>query len=174
MEDELDFTTPIVNALQNEHNELFARTRSIDTRASILITILLAVLPFYFEILDWTYLKECFVSQCLSFKDFCMICFFCGTIITLLVSLLICVVVLSGRKYHIFPAGNYQGFDLNTYKELDVTLNQINVSIIASYTDCIEQNNIIVENKAKKYIIAIITTSLHIAFVITSVLLNLL
>ncbi len=169
-----DFTSPIVNALQNEHNELFARTRSIDTRASVLITILLAVLPFYFEILNWNYLKECFTCQCMSFRDICMVLFFCLTIITLFVSLLFCVIVLFGRKYHIFPADNYKDFDINEYEKLEVTVNQINTSIIASYTDCILYNNEFVESKAKKFIVAIITTSLYVLFVVASVLINLL
>lgn len=169
-----DFTSPIVNALQNEYNELFARTRSIDTRASILITILLAALPFYFEILNWVYLKECFTCQYMSFRDLSMILSFGMTIITLFTSLFFCVIVLCCRKYYIFPAENYDGFNLKEYEDADVTVNQNNTAIIASYTNCIIHNKKLVETKAKKFIVAIITTSLYVLFVVASVLINLL
>ena len=64
--------------------------------------------------------------------------------------------------------------DINEYEKLEVTVNQINTSIIASYTDCILYNNEFVESKAKKFIVAIITTSLYVLFVVASVLINLL
>lgn len=70
--DEKDITSPIVNALQNEYNAIFARTRSIDTRASILMSILLAILPFYFETLDWTIIKSS-LTNCITFKEICLL-----------------------------------------------------------------------------------------------------
>ena len=108
-----DITSTIVNALQNEHNELFARTRSIDTRASILISILLAILPFYFEILDWSIIRESLTKLCIGFKEIIMLIFFFLSLITLIISLILCVLVICGRVYHTFPSDNYIGFNIN-------------------------------------------------------------
>lgn len=169
-----DISSSIVNALQNEHSEIFARTRSIDTRASILISILLAILPFYFEILDWTHIRSCLYAPCISFKDAVMLVFFFLALLTLLASLIICTLVICSRKYHTFPSVNYVGFNIIDYENLDATVNDVNTSIIESYALCIEKNTPIINKKARFFIAAIFTTGAFVLFVIISTLCNLL
>ena len=169
-----DITSTIVNALQNEYNELFARTRSIDTRASILISILLAILPFYFEILDWSIIQESLTKTCISFKEVIMLLFFFLSLITLIISLILCVLVICSRVYHTFPSDNYIGFNINDYKDINASINDINTSLIGSYTECIRINTLTVNKKAKKFVFAIFCTSFFVVFVIFTTLCNLL
>lgn len=169
-----DITSTVVNALQNEHNEMFLRTRSLDTRASILISILLAILPFYFENLDWKYISACLTSSCISFKGVCMLLFFFLSLLTLLVSLVLNILVILSRKYHTFKANDYIGFNIIEYENVDATVNDMNTSIIGSYAECIRLNTPIINKKAKYFISAIFTTGFFILFVIISTLCNLL
>lgn len=169
-----DITSGVVNALQNEHNEMFLRTRSFDTRASILISILLAILPFYFEILDWKKISVCLNSSCISFKDVCMLIFLFLSLLTLLVSLVLNILVILSRKYHTFPSDNYLGFNIIEYENIDTTVNDMNTAIIGSYAECIRLNTPIINRKAKYFISAIFTTGFFILFVIISTLCNLL
>lgn len=167
---ENDITSSIVNALQNEYNEIFARTRSIDTRASILLSILFAILPFYFEILDWTIIKSSLTSPCISFKEVCFLISFFLSLLSFAVSLIFGVLVLSSKIYHSFPSDNYLEFDINAYREINATINEINTSLIWSYTQCNTKNVLTVNKKAKMFVGTIITTSLFVFFVIITAL----
>lgn len=169
-----DFTSSVVTALENEHNQIFERTRSIDTRASILISILLAILPFYFEILNWQYIKTCLTTKCINFKGVFMLLLLFTSFLILLASLILCVIVICSRKYETFPAINYCEFDLKSYEDLKVTQNEMNVSIIDSYTKCIINNTPIIIKKAKLFIAAIFTTCCYVICVIATTLCNLL
>lgn len=172
--DEKDITSPIVNALQNEYNAIFARTRSIDTRASILMSILLAILPFYFETLDWTIIKSSLTNCCITFKEICLLISFFISLVAFLVSLVLGVLVISSKTYHAFPSDNYLGFNINDYRQINASINEINMSLIWSYTACNNKNAQTVNKKARMFVITIITTSLFVLFVIITTLCNLL
>ena len=172
--DENDITSTIVNSLQNEHNEIFARTRSIDTRASILISILLAILPFYFEILDWSIIQSSLISSCVSFKEVCLLISFFLSLLAFVVSLILGVLVICSKIYHTFPSDNYLDFDINAYREINASINEINVSLIWSFTQCINKNIKTVNKKSKMFVVTIITTIFFVFFVIFTTLCNLL
>ena len=167
---ETDITYSIVSSLQNEYNEIFAKTRSIDTRASILISILLAMLPFYFEILDWTIIKSSLNSSCITFKDVCLLISFFLSLFVFISSLVLCVLVICSKIYHSFPSDNYIGFEINDYREINTSINEINMSLIWSYTECLTKNTKTVNKKAKMFVVTIITTSLFVFFVIITTL----
>lgn len=171
---EADFTSSIVNSLQNEYNEIFAKTRSIDTRASILISILLAMLPFYFEILNWNIIKSSLYACCITFKEVCLLISFFLSLLAFIGSLILCILVICSKIYHSFPSNNYEGFDINDYREINASINEINMSLIWSYTECIAKNTKTVNKKAKMFVVTIITTSFFVFFVIITTLLTLL
>ena len=169
-----DISSNVVNALQNEHNEMFLRTRSLDTRASILISIMLAFLPFYFEILDWNNIRVCLTSSSISFKGVCMLIFFFLSFLMLLVSLVLSILVILSRKYHTLALDNFYPFDIVDFEDADFTVNDPNMLLIRPYAECILANTSVVNKKAKYFISAIFTTCFFILFVIISTLCNLL
>lgn len=173
MDETTDFTTPIVSALQNEYNSVFERTHSIDTRASILLSVLSTILPLYLGVLNWTNIRNALCTNCISFKQFAMIIFFFLSVATLIIAFIFCIVTIRSRRYSAFPTDNYVGFNLNEHLEINTTVNQINTSLIIFYVNCIRENTITVTKKAGKFIGGLITTGIYILLSIVTILFNL-
>lgn len=171
---EQDFTTNIVNALQNEYNEVFARTRSIDTRASILISVLTAILPLYFGVLNWNRIHTCLIAESISFRQAIMLCTFFISILTLIISFCLSIATIRCRQYDSFPTSNYENFSLQGYYECKATVNAVNTSIIASYVACINKNSKVIEKKARWFFTCMISAGVYILLSISTTILNLL
>ena len=164
------FTSPIVNALQMEHQEVFARGRSIDARVSIIISASLVVLAAYLQILDWDKFNSVYDQACV--KNIVALVIFSLSILSLTVTLIFCTITIFSKTYYGIPFKNYRGFDLNEYAELNVTTNMINLPLIEWYITAIEHNNKVIINKAKTFIISVISTIVFIVCAIAVVLLN--
>lgn len=93
-----NFTTPIINMLEKEHQNMFDRTRSLDTRASFLFSVITAIMPLYFSVFKWSDFKECFTG-CLSFIRVIEIICFAVSIGALCLCFVKCFSTISSKKY---------------------------------------------------------------------------
>lgn len=164
------FTAPIVNALQLEHNEVFARGRSIDTRVSIVISSSLVVLAAYLQILDWQSLNLIWTQP--NFKNIVAILIFSLSLVALIITLIFCMITIFSKRYSSIPIKNYKGFNLKEYEKENITTNIVNVPLIEWYVAVIEHNNKVINNKAKTFRISVIFTIVFVALALTVVLLN--
>lgn len=169
-----DFTSNLLNALQNEHNELFARARSIETRASILISVVVAVLPFYIQTLDWDKIYLGITSAPVNVGQVFALVFFILSIMTICYCLVLSILIINVRTYYTLRVQNFEGFNLNEYLAINTTANQMNTMLILSYTQCIKQNMPIVDKKAKTFVVVVFGTIVYFVLIGCTILCNLL
>lgn len=141
------FTAPIVGLLEKEHQNMFERTRSLDTRASILISAITAIMPLYFSVFNWSEFKKSFCGH-LSFIKAIEISCFVISIGALCVCFVKCFSTVSSKKYMAPNVNIFNGFNLKEYEEVQANSNQINTILIKLYVASIEHNDTVIQEKA--------------------------
>ena len=157
--------------LEKEYQNMFERTRSIDTRASFLLSILTATMPLYFNIFDWSRFKECF-SGYLSFVKVSESAFFFISIVALLVCFLRCFSVISSRSYNAPNINIFNGFNLKEYIDTGAQTNHINVILMDLYIKSINHNDAVVKEKADRFRATITALRIFLFASIACIILN--
>lgn len=145
-----NFTAPIINMLEKEHQNMFDRTRSLDTRASFLFSVITAIMPLYFSVFKWSDFKECFTG-CLSFIRVIEIICFAVSIGALCLCFVKCFSTISSKKYRAPNVNIFNGFNLKDYENNGANINQINTILIELYVKSINYNDAVIKEKADMF-----------------------
>lgn len=157
-----DITSPVFQTVVNEYKSVFERSRSIDARAGILMTFMITALPFYFQTIKLEELKKILLNDSINFLQFMQFFMFVLSITTFIVALIFLVIVLCSKKFKIFNASVFFGFDIVPYEDKNATINDMNVTVFNELIKAIKYNTVVVDKKANKF-----RVSLWISFAYT-------
>lgn len=144
------FTIPIMNMLEKEYQNMFDRTRSLDTRASFLLSVLTAIMPLYFNVFEWNSFKECF-SGYISFTKVLEVTLFFISLGILCMCFIKCFSVITSKEYQAPNINIFKGFNLQDYEKADATTNLINTMLMYLYIESINHNDSVVKEKANRF-----------------------
>lgn len=169
-----DITGSIYELILNEYNSLFARSRSIDSRAGIFLTLLITAFPFYIQIIDVNSIKDVVQSYAVSFVDVLYASAFFCSVVVFLISIIFLTISLCTRTFMIFKTELFDGFNIIEYEDSDTTVNDVNVSLFSVLRQLVEYNNTVVDKKGRLFSAALWISFSFVALMIGTIILMIL
>ena len=165
-----DITTNMLRILEDERKEIIDCSRSLDSRAGMLLAFLIAAFPIYINIIKIETLKTLLHQASFRFTEVIMILIFFMSIIAFLAAFTVLIVVICTRKFRAFDVALFDNFNIIKYEDMNMTVNDGNVWLMGKQKEIIRYNDRVIQKKAKIFEISLWLCLVFVVLMISSIL----